>query len=296
MLPILLRLGPVTIYSYGFCLAMAFLVATFVIWQEARKRGFDEEKIMDFILISLGGGLLLGRIFYIFFNFSYYQSHLLEIVLFWQSNGFHSIGLCSGAVLAGVWYLRKLRWPIWVVYDMTVLGLITGQIGEKIGLFLSGVLEGKETNFFLGIKFPPEQIKRWPVSLLEAVFYVIILGLLLFINQKNKKRTEPQKGLLINLYLIFIALGEIGFSFLREKSSYLGKINLTFAIPIVIILLSVIVFYFRQERSLQKDLGMIKKLFPGDNLSKKQSSETLEMDDLVKATQNLKKKNEGKDE
>lgn len=45
MYPILLRLGPVTIYTYGFFLALAFLTAIFLSCREARRVGLPVETI-----------------------------------------------------------------------------------------------------------------------------------------------------------------------------------------------------------------------------------------------------------
>lgn len=47
MYPILFQLGPVTIYSYGFFLALAYLAATYILWREGKKQGFQEEKLID---------------------------------------------------------------------------------------------------------------------------------------------------------------------------------------------------------------------------------------------------------
>ena len=44
---ILFRIGPVTIFSYGFMLMLAFVVGTALAMREARRKGLDADAILD---------------------------------------------------------------------------------------------------------------------------------------------------------------------------------------------------------------------------------------------------------
>ena len=69
MLPILFKLGPITIYSFGFFLTLAYLAATFILWREGKRQGYNEEKLLDLSVISLIAALVGGRIYYVLINF-----------------------------------------------------------------------------------------------------------------------------------------------------------------------------------------------------------------------------------
>ena len=43
MIPVLLRLGPITIYSYGLMMAMGFIVGDFLLTRECRRRGISTD-------------------------------------------------------------------------------------------------------------------------------------------------------------------------------------------------------------------------------------------------------------
>ncbi|RPJ12586.1 MAG: prolipoprotein diacylglyceryl transferase, partial [Desulfobacteraceae bacterium] len=55
MFPILLKIGPISLFTYGFFIAIGFLAGIFLATKEAKRLGEDPEKIMDlcfYILIA----------------------------------------------------------------------------------------------------------------------------------------------------------------------------------------------------------------------------------------------------
>ncbi len=82
MHPILFELGPVTIYTYGFCVALgAVLGFVYMAWQGKKLFGttFDQSNTL-FILLVLAG-FVGGKFFMLFENPSHYFSHgLIKIV------------------------------------------------------------------------------------------------------------------------------------------------------------------------------------------------------------------------
>jgi phosphatidylglycerol:prolipoprotein diacylglycerol transferase len=53
MLPIIFSVGPATIYTYGFLLAIGVFLESFIIWRRLRDLGLKEEKVIDFLLLGL---------------------------------------------------------------------------------------------------------------------------------------------------------------------------------------------------------------------------------------------------
>lgn len=72
MFPILFRVGPITVHTYGFFMALGVAAALWFIYVQARKLGYDTNKLLDaafwIILISLIGAKLI----LFFSHFSYY--------------------------------------------------------------------------------------------------------------------------------------------------------------------------------------------------------------------------------
>ncbi len=65
MRPILIKIGSLTIYSYGFMLAVAFLSGTLLARYEARRRGIDPDIVFDLVLLIALAGIVGARLFYV---------------------------------------------------------------------------------------------------------------------------------------------------------------------------------------------------------------------------------------
>ena len=72
MFPILYQIGPFTVYSYGVMMAIAVVVCAFLLSRDAKPLGISSEIIFDFIFWVVLGGIIGARIFFVFFNFSYF--------------------------------------------------------------------------------------------------------------------------------------------------------------------------------------------------------------------------------
>ena len=65
MYPILFKIGPVVIYSYGVMIAVAFLSSVYLLSRSASKAGIDSEKIIDLGLVLLISGIIGDRLLYV---------------------------------------------------------------------------------------------------------------------------------------------------------------------------------------------------------------------------------------
>ncbi len=64
----LIAFGGTVLPTFGIALALAFVAGFFLLWKTARKEGFNEEKIIDMLLLAVFTALVAGRAFYILFN------------------------------------------------------------------------------------------------------------------------------------------------------------------------------------------------------------------------------------
>lgn len=65
MYPVLLKIGPVPIHTYGFMMAVAFLVCVYLMQRDAIKVGLDPKVFADTALYSLPLGILGARLAFI---------------------------------------------------------------------------------------------------------------------------------------------------------------------------------------------------------------------------------------
>lgn len=81
MYPILLRVGSVTIYSFGLVIALAFLAAILLVRSEVKRRGFYPDLSYDIVLWALVGGIVGSRVVYVVGHWNYYADDPIKILL-----------------------------------------------------------------------------------------------------------------------------------------------------------------------------------------------------------------------
>ena len=153
MLPTLLKIGPLTLHSYGVMLATAFLVTLHLMRRHAQKVGFDPDIVADGAFWTLIVGLAGTRVLHIIlFPGQYSWTDPVGWVAIWRG-GLVFQGALPACALFLYFYLRRKGKPFLKTLDMFApyLPLCHG-IG-RLGCFLNGCCYGRRTDFFLGIPF-----------------------------------------------------------------------------------------------------------------------------------------------
>lgn len=208
MQPILLRIGSITLRTYGFFVALGVLIS----YNYVRYFGYKVKKISpdflsNFLFYTILVGFLGGRIFYILLNFSYYKDNLLDIFRIWEG-GFVFYGGFILGLLFGVIYVILSKKELLDVMDVSSCGLYLGLSFGRLGCFFAGCCYGKPTESFLGVVFnhpeslAPLGIKVLPTQLFEAFYAFLIFILLHFLFVKGflQKRLFFLGGILYSLF------------------------------------------------------------------------------------------------
>ncbi len=198
MHPVLLKIGFFEIYSYGFILAIAFLVCGFLASRRARQFDLGQEIVWDLFFWILLGGIAGARILYIFLNFNFFLRNPAEVFMVWHG-GLVWYGGFLGGVLFGIFYLRKNKLDNPAVLDFIAPYIALGQAIGRIGCFLNGCCYGKP-----GI---------------PAQFIASFLSFMIFIYLLKKQRKPHVKGNIFILYLILYSLKRFFVEFGRGDSA-----------------------------------------------------------------------------
>jgi len=216
MYPILCKLGPFTLYSYGAMLVAALLTATTLACRAARRLppewvAITPEEIVDFSCLSLVGGILGGRVFYLALHWDLVADSPWEAVAIWHG-GLIWYGGFLGGLLAGWLYVRAKRLHLLRVLDQYIPFLAIGQAIGRVGCFLNGCCYGKPTASWLGVRFPSEPVPVLPTQLFESAG-LVFLYILLRRLQRPAMLRHP--GRLFGCYLLFYAVLRFALEFLR---------------------------------------------------------------------------------
>lgn len=156
MHPILFRLGPLPITTYGILEMIGFAAAIFWAVRRARKSGADEEIMLNVGILALVFGLLGCRVFYVIHNWRLFMAadNPILAILDVTSGGFEFYGGFLAASAATVLYLwtrgKSLRWYMDIIAPSVMVGSAFG----RIGCFFVGCCWGVSTPLPVGVHFP----------------------------------------------------------------------------------------------------------------------------------------------
>jgi phosphatidylglycerol:prolipoprotein diacylglycerol transferase len=207
MHPILLKIGPLVIHTYGFMMALGVALGLWLIYAQAKKQGMEAPKILDAAFYILIVSILGAKLILFVSNISFYTSSPRELFSLARSGGVFQGGLAFGVVFA-LWYFRKHRMPTWKIADIAAAGLALGHGFGRIGCFMAGCCYGSTCqNVPWAVTFTDPYAKsltgvplgeaRHPVQLYEAALN--FLNFLVLFVLLRKKRFEGQ---VFSLYIM----------------------------------------------------------------------------------------------
>jgi phosphatidylglycerol:prolipoprotein diacylglycerol transferase len=190
--PILLDLGILKIYSYGFMLALSFLVGILLAAKRAGRRGVSAEIIYDLSIILVLGAVIGSRGLYILTHRENFKS-ILDIIAIWQGGATYYGGLIL-AVAGAVVYLRKKKISFFRVADITTPSVAAGVFITRVGCFLSGCCFGNPTSCATGIVFPAGSpaghhhpgITIHPTQVYSSLYGLVIFLVLILLDRKQR--------------------------------------------------------------------------------------------------------------
>ncbi len=136
MIPILFKIGPLTIYSYGLMMALGFIVGDFVIARDFRRRGYNPEYASNLVVWGALGGIAGSRLLYVVNNLPDYIADPKAIIF--SGSGFVWYGGMIGGLIASYIVARYYKIPWLAVADSCGPALAVGQALGRVGCQLAG--------------------------------------------------------------------------------------------------------------------------------------------------------------
>ncbi|MBU2488313.1 MAG: prolipoprotein diacylglyceryl transferase [Proteobacteria bacterium] len=196
MHPILFRLGPLVVHTYGFFIALGFLAALGLILREARRLGVDQDRIMDLAFYMLLAGIVASRAAYILLNLGEFSQDFLEIFRLWHG-GLVFYGGFLGAAAVYFFFLRRHQMPLWKTADLIAPVIPLGHAFGRLGCFSAGCCYGKVCDLPWAVTFTNPQglaplgVPLHPTQLYEALGN-FVLFLIIFYLVRPRKRFDGQ--------------------------------------------------------------------------------------------------------
>ncbi len=213
MRPELFKIGPLTVYSYGFMLGLAFLAGSLLAAREADRKGLDRERFFDFLLVTLIVAVVVSRLFYVAFRLKEYLAAPMTILNI-RDGGLAIHGGLLGGVLTGLWFSRRQKVSFWRLADVVSPSLAIGISIARWGCLLAGCCYGTLSTLPWAIqtRFAPGW--RHPAQIYESVLDFAVFGILWW-YRRRQKRDGP-------LFLAFLGL----YSVVRFFVEYYREVDL----------------------------------------------------------------------
>jgi phosphatidylglycerol:prolipoprotein diacylglycerol transferase len=224
MHPILLEIGPIKIFTYGFLLAVAFLSAIFVAGREARRLGIPPGKFFDLCFYIILAALVGSRLLYVLLEIKIFAADPLKIFAIWEGGLVFHGGVVL-ALLVAFAYMRRHGLPWRPTLDALAVGSPLGQFFGRLGCFMAGCCYGSPADLPWSVVFTnpnslcPLREPLHPAQLYEAFLALGVFGFLYWF--RTRKRYDGQ---MILIYFGLAGLVRFTVEFFRNPLDYRGPV------------------------------------------------------------------------
>ena len=253
MNPVLLDLGFIKIYWYSFILLLSIVTASFLLYKNLKKAGYDDDFFINLAFGTIIGGIIGARIYYVLFELDYYLSNPLDIIKTWNG-GLAIHGAIIGGALWLIYYCHKKRVSFLKIMDMSVISLIIAQVIGRWGNFFNQEAHGIVTTAATLKKYliPNFIIKGMyidgnyyhPTFFYELLWNFLGFIILLILNKKCKLKS----GVLTGIYLMWYSFIRFFIEKLRTDSLMLFDIRFARVISIVLFFLGLFLIIYSKIR------------------------------------------------
>ncbi len=235
MHPVLFKIGPITIYTYGVFVFLGVISVYWLSLREAQGSKIDKEKFSNLFFWTVISGFIGARLLYVLLEWRWFIKHPFEVIF--SSSGFVFYGGIIGGVIAFCIFVRKYGWSLKKIADIVGVYIPCGHAIGRLGCFYYGCCYGKPTNSWIGILFPPEspagmlREKVIPTQLISS-FFLLLIFIFLIILKKYKKFD----GQIILSYFILYGIFRFIIEFFRgDPRGFIGIFSLSQWLSIIII-------------------------------------------------------------
>lgn len=242
-------------YMYGLMIAIGILCVVALLYYFGKKKNISE-KFIDFIfydaIVSIAIGFFSATLFQSFYNY------LANPEAGFKFGGMTFIGGLLGAAILflAIYFIFKKRLKdshIIPIVSFAGCAIPLAHAFGRIGCFFAGCCYGKETDSFLGVKFPNLPNPVHPTQLYEAVFLFALFAIIFILIMKK----DFKHG--ISLYLCAYGIFRFFIEYLRNdnRGEFVAGMSPSQFWSIIFVVISVGAYFlieYCDKRSKQKQL------------------------------------------
>lgn len=219
MIPILFKIGPIRVGSYGVMMALAFLVTGWLLQRELLRKKFPGDWAYTIVTAAAIGGIVGARLYFIVEHWGEFLQNPLGMIF--TGSGLTWYGGLIGGVIGVIWVVHRLPGPSLEILDLAAPLVLLGYGIGRIGCLLAGDGDyGPPTDLPWGMAFPhglvPTTVRVHPTPIYDTLLSWALFAVL----WKLRKRPHPP-GLMISGMLIFYGIERFTTEFWRTTPKIL---------------------------------------------------------------------------
>lgn len=252
--PVMLDFGGIQVRWYGLMFAIGFFIGYKIVEKMFRHEGAPE-KWLGILLIWLAVGTIVGaRLGHVFFyEWDVYKHHPLSILYVWEG-GLASHGGTIGVIICVCLfsYFTAKKNPLWTLDRVCVPIALVGAL-IRLGNLFNSEIYGHPTTLPWGFIFvrDGQTLPAHPTQLYEALAYLALFGLLMWMYWK--KNAEERPGLLLGVFLTLLFTARFLIEFVKnnqvaKEDSMVINLGQSLSIPFILIGIGLIIYALRRPK------------------------------------------------
>lgn len=204
--PIAFNLFGYDIHWYGILISLSVILAVFIAYKEANRKGIDTDTMLDYALLTVPIAIVFARIFYVVFEWEQYAANPIRALYIWEG-GIAIYGAIFGGVIATLIFSKWKKLSFWTLADLVAPGLVLGQAIGRWGNFFNqeafGELVTQANLQFFPYAVYIERLNEWHMA---TFFYESMTCLLIFIFlmiYRRKAKNAPDGNLFLWYWVLY---------------------------------------------------------------------------------------------
>ena len=258
--------GSFPIRYYGLLWGIGIVLSCIIVPRQNRDRKISDDTytpLYFYCVIGINLGARLGHC--IFYDWSYYQNHLIEMILpirqfpgeGWKWIGYKGLASHGGTLglIIALWlYCRKTKMHYMDVLDMIAVATPICACCIRLANLMNSEIIGKPTDMPWAFVFEQvDMLPRHPAQLYEAIAYFIFFLGMIYLYKKSDHGQKLHRGFFFGLCLTEIFVFRFFVEFLKEnqvdfENTMTLNMGQWLSVPFVIIGIYFMLFYGKNKQ------------------------------------------------
>jgi phosphatidylglycerol:prolipoprotein diacylglycerol transferase len=252
-----MTIGPIILHLYGIIFTIAVIAGFLVARKRAEIYEISKDQVENIFLLALFLGILGARLYHVLDYFSYYRTHLWEILAVWQG-GLGIFGGIFGGILGIYFYAKSKSLPFLKICDLLAPSLALGQAIGRWGNFVNQEAFGPPTSLpwkiYIDFQNRPEFWVSYsffhPVFVYESIWNFLSFLALIYLEKQSLQKRKV--GSLTFSYFTLYGLGRFFIEFLRFDTAQILGVKLAHILSLGFIFGG---FFFLKQSGIIKKKG-----------------------------------------